>query len=331
MAVAHLDLDWSAVDSDLLDCIEDNIAVLLAHRGIADLRGPFACEWHFAFHPGAGPMPLTVRTPTADRVAALTGYRLRAATLDPKNAIETWRQLLAAGTPPLLYGDAFAMPWLPYAGNEHMEHGFLVDGISGDGTSVHVVDAYSNLTEWGAAVPTAIEVDTATILAAIDQLAGSNRHRVETLEPGTGVTDFDPASALAENAAVIGTRLRGNGEMVAFAGHYRARRGDLAETRQFVLATWLVARARRLHALWLADLETARPDLLPAGFAAEFATEIAARWGEAQEAAYLMSRRVARGRAAPEAVFDLIAGMLSAAESRAAAQLAEHLAAIRGA
>lgn len=44
-------LCYDCVDSAYLDCLNDNLAVLLLHVGVADVRTPFACQWYFDFDP----------------------------------------------------------------------------------------------------------------------------------------------------------------------------------------------------------------------------------------------------------------------------------------
>ena len=45
------------VDSADLDCVCDNVALLLAHAGVADVRTPFALDWRFDLIDGSGGLP----------------------------------------------------------------------------------------------------------------------------------------------------------------------------------------------------------------------------------------------------------------------------------
>lgn len=329
MTLPSMNLDFTRVDSELLDCIDDNIAVLLDHLGVVDIRTPFACEWHFQFSPKAedstSSFPVSQRTPIAERVRVTTGCSIithRFLESDPLPSVEAH---LRRGEPLLVYGDAFAMPWLPYAGRERLEHGFVVDGLSADGEWLHVVDAYSNLTEWGAAVPIKTKVDRSTFLSILAALGNENRYRFDTIEASSGRAAYNAASFLRANSDAISRSVGRGRAIAAFSEYHRQRLADVDAIGAFMLATWTLARARKLHGLWLADLARREPALLPESWPARFLAEIAGPWGNLQELAYLLFRRVRRGRSAPSTCFDLLENTLQAAEAEAAAELRIHL------
>lgn len=162
-------------------------------------------------------------------------------------------------------GDAFDMPWLPYFGQAHMPHSFLVQASAG--SSALVVDAYDNQTEWGAASPGAWQISWSDL---------SFPARLWTWH----VTD----QTLAINSRV--DRHGVDHYLAAFRTHPdRARAWD-----QLAVETWLLARRHRLFAL----AHEADPGLGPT------AGEAAARWERLASDAFLGLRRVRRGR--PEAV-----------------------------
>ncbi|MCD1257279.1 hypothetical protein B5M42_000320 [Paenibacillus athensensis] len=321
-----LGLQYTRVDAEFLDCVSDNLAVLLDFRQVADLRSPFACEWHFEFRDSwTEAMPLLARRSVEERIQAFTGRRVERTALAPHSYREELAACLARGEPALLLGDAYYMPWLPYFGREHQEHSFVIDGIDPSGALLHIVDAYENQTEWGGVKPLATYVPAAALERIVWGLANSNAGTLLTLsEPDVGWREPD-----------LGALLRGNAEAVAAsaaAGMYRQfaeyclARLDSEETAvQLVLACWFATRARSLHRLWLSDLEAQRPELLPSGFAAAFYSEVEAPWRKVSEFAYLMLRRVKLGKTPPATSLALLAETVAPAEARLADALLAHL------
>ncbi|MEH0935382.1 BtrH N-terminal domain-containing protein [Micromonospora psammae] len=281
--------------------MSDALAVLLAARGVPDVGDVFARDWRFDLRDTPAD-PAQVALPADDqddRLARRTGWRPRWTVTDPATAAGSWRAALQGGTPVAVVGDAYHLPWLPYHGREHMEHGFVVDGLGTDGT-VHVVDPYENATEWGRAAPTATRVSLDTLAPA---LPGG---RWAVLVPtGTTSTPRAPRAQIAANVAAV-RRAADNGAYERFVdGHAPAGR---AELENLTLQTWLLARDRSLHARWLADLPA---DAVDAGFVARFA-DIERGWRRAMESAYVALRRVRGGRRAPGAALDALRSVTAA-------------------
>ncbi|HEU4962321.1 MAG TPA: BtrH N-terminal domain-containing protein, partial [Bacilli bacterium] len=173
---------FPGVDSPYLDCVADNLAILLLHAGAEEARSPFACQWRFAFDPQRVDwLGVLFETPYPELVEHQTGCRIVRGSVDPEDSLEALRPLVEAGRPVLMFGDVYHMPWLPYFGRVHQEHSFLIDGVSEDGRMVHIVDAYDNATEWGRALPIACELPV-TALPVILDLESENAKTYWVLE-----------------------------------------------------------------------------------------------------------------------------------------------------
>ncbi|MDG4795682.1 BtrH N-terminal domain-containing protein [Micromonospora sp. WMMD1082] len=285
----------SQVDGARLDCVSDAVAVLLAHRAVPDVRAVFARDWRFELRDmPTGPAQVALPPDDQDeRLARRTGWRLDWRATDPGTAVDHWRAAPAADAPIVVVGDAYHLPWLPYYRREHMEHGFVVDGLGTDGT-VHIVDPYENPTEWGRAVPTVTGVDFDTLTPALS----AGRWAMLTAT-GTAPEPGDPRGQIAANVAAVRAAADSRAYERFVADHAPAGRLEL---ENLTLQTWLIARNRSLHARWLADLPAGATD---AGFVARFA-RIERGWHRAMESAYLALRRVRSGRRAPGAALDAL-------------------------
>lgn len=332
------------VDSAYLDCVSDAVALVLAHAGVADIRAAFAVDWRFelaAAQPGAASLP-RLDLPPADqdaRLAARTGYAPQwrpLPTLD--EALPSWLQLLAAGRPVIVVGDAFHLPWVPYAGHEHLEHAFVLEGVrarEGQPLLAHVVDPYDNTTQWGRAVPLTTTLPITELSAGV---AGGRWAVLAGSGPG-GSGEASTVDAVASRVAANAAAIAGAG---AQRGHFMDahREPDEPALANLTLQTWLLARSRGLHGRWLADVAgqlRARTDsAAPAGPAGgwldafpdlpeRFDERVTAAWQRAAQACYIALRRVRSGRAVPP-------GCLAATEQALAAEaeLAAELLAGRG-
>jgi hypothetical protein len=303
---------WQAamarVDTDLLDCLAVNVAVLLADQGATDVRTPFAARWRFDPAPG-GTDPL--RHPAAERhleagLRDLGGQRLTWHQVqDLGSQRQAWTHTCAGGQGVLVAADAFDMPWLPYAGHQHMEHSFIVTAAGHD--ELVIADGYTNATEWGRAEPLTATIATPEIAAL---LAGGGRWAV--LAPAAP----PPVPGLAEVVR------RNAGEIAAAhdAGRYDAFLRDAAaqiaagNLAPLSVHTWLLARNRKLHARWLDDQGSA---CLPEAARKDFAGSVAAAWARAAELAYIGLRRARAGRAVPPSVTEAVQQACSAEVSLA--------------
>jgi hypothetical protein len=303
---------WQAAmvqaDTDLLDCLAVNVAVLLAWHGAADVRTPFAAKWRFrlrsdgtgASRPDLPPQDVT------DDLRELTGWELEwQSAADLAGELPAWAAACGQGQPVLVVADAFDMPWVPYSGHEHMEHSFIIAGVgAGDLT---VVDGYTNTTEWGAAQPVTTTAGRAEIAGL---LAGPGRWSV--VRPTGSALATSPARLVRDNAEQI--RAAGEaGCYEVFLSHAAAlvQAGDLAPV---ALDTWLLARSRGLHARWL-DSDAAA--WVPATARQDFSTTVTAAWTRAAEMSYIGLRRARSGRAVPPAVTECLRQACSAEQELA--------------
>ncbi|WNV85126.1 hypothetical protein [Umezawaea sp. Da 62-37] len=281
--------------------MSDDLALLLAQAGVVDVRSPFAANWNFCLVEDVGGLPRCA-LPPADQSAQLarrTGLvplwqRIDG---DVAAAVDAWSEALRGGRAVLVVGDAYHLPWLPYAGNEHMEHGFVVEGIdSTDGIRepvVHVVDPYDNTTSYGRATPQTCKVSVGDLATAL--VGGSWAVLAAIGEP----EPIDVCVQVLANAAEIVAAAQDGAFARLVDGH---RHLDARAVEHLSLQTWLLSRNRSLHQLWLLDV---RPQLREAGLddlPARFDAEVVTAWRRATEMAYLASRRVHAGRAAPPSV-----------------------------
>jgi hypothetical protein len=303
-------------DTDLLDCLAVNLAVLLAWHGVADVRTPFAARWRFRLrdHGAGGRRPDLPPEDLAEDLRELAGWELPwrpAAGLAAELA--TWAAACDEGEPVLVVADAFDMPWVPYAGHEHMEHSFIVAGV--DDGSLTIADGYVNTTEWGAAQPVTATVGRAEIAGL---LTGAGRW-----------SDPRPAGSQAAGTAcspaatTIARLVRDNADGICTAGE--AGRYDMflrqaaalvqaSDLAPVAMDTWLIARSRRLHARWL-DSDAAT--CVPATVRRDFGASVAAAWTRAAEMSYIGLRRARSGRAVPPAVTECLRQACSAEQDLA--------------
>jgi hypothetical protein len=295
------------VDSADLDCVCDNVALLLAHAGVEDVRTPFALDWRFDLVERPGGLPRLDLPPAGlpELLAERTGFTVEWRPVGGlEAAVEDWREALGRGEPVLVVGDAFDLPWVPYHGHKHLDHGFVVEGLE-DGVA-HVVDAYDNVTQWGRAEPLATTVPVGELAAALEHGKWTLLTRVGDAAP------LDLDERLAANAAAI-LEAEADGAYRRFVEAHREP--DEPTLDNLTLQTWLLARNRSLHARWLAGQE-GLGDL-----AERFETEVVAAWRRAAETAYMALRRVSAGRQPPPAALHAAEAAV-AAEPALAAELA---------
>ncbi|MEU4744642.1 BtrH N-terminal domain-containing protein, partial [Actinosynnema sp. NPDC023658] len=241
------------VDSALLDCVSDDLALLLAQAGVDDVRTPFAARWKFCLVEDTdGPPRLNL--PSGDQAAGLatrTGFapRRREIRGDDAAAVRAWHAELDAGRAVSVVGDAFHMPWLPYHRNEHMAHGFVVEGIDPLGESrepvLHVVDPYDNATPYGRATPLTVKVGLGDVALALT--AGSWAVLDAVGEP----SPVDVPHQVATNAEGILAAERDGSFARLLDGHAGL---DREAVQNLALQVWLLVRDRSLHRLWLVDV-----------------------------------------------------------------------------
>ena len=319
-------VDVKGLDSDYLDCINDNLAALLRHHGAKDVRTPFACQWHMDFDEKNGDLPLPglERVPVAGLIVEQTGLEFVAPTDQGGDPVATCAAAVARGQPVLAVGDAFMMPWQPYFGRQHMDHSFVVDGVSEDRELLHIADAYQNKTQWGEARPGTTwlpAMGLAPILESSDGWQGGHLFVVEQSDESPG--EVDHRALVAANAKHVLDELREGRVLRRFSGFYAERADDLQAVRQFTLACWLVARARALHGLWLRDLSQRPEAVVDERTAADYDERVTQPWKRVTEFSYVMERRAGAGKAPPRSAFELLEGDVEAGEIAVAERLAE--------
>jgi hypothetical protein len=197
------------------------------------------------------------------------------------------RDVVQASTPAYVVGDTFHLPWLPYAGHEHMDHSFV---LHADGDAAYVVDAYGNSTPYGVALPGIWAIDDAW------------RRRLATL-PVTAFTvraaalrPADPLDCLRANVTSL------DATASAVEGYIdELREAGVARIAPVVRSIWLGGRQCHLHGLWLRR----------AGASARIVDECAAResaWRELATHSYVLFRRLQRGGRARAGWEELIDG-----------------------
>jgi len=301
------------VDGAYLDCISDDLALLLAARHVTNLQAVFGQDWRFGIVEDGAALP-RMDLPPADAdelIAQRTGWRPRwRQASSPERDAADWCAELSAGNPVLVVGDAYHLPWLPYAGHEHMAHGFVVDGLSWDdgALTAHVTDPYDNITQWGPARPVTIRQELSSLAPGLAD------GRWAVLVAAGQARQADPGQQVAANAAAIISAAE-DGTYRRFIDAHEGPGAGVA--RSLSLATWLLARNRALHARWLAALPARQ---LPDSLAVRFEAEVSEGWRRAREMCYIALRRVLDGRAAPPAAIRSVR-QAAAAEQRLAESL----------
>ncbi|RAJ77200.1 MULTISPECIES: acyl carrier protein [unclassified Streptomyces] len=266
-------------DCRLFDCVQVNLAILADRWHGPHTHLGLGAELRFRPTPGPAGLPTVERSVTDQLTASATLLGLDVVT----------QERTAPGAPPApapgryVVADAYHLPWVPYFGQRHMEHSFLLE-TDDEGGAV-VVDGYHNETPWGSARPLTRRPTPAELAAAV---------------PGDATTvTFAPARRPVPPAAVID--LADDETVDAYVSAYAGHPDRAAAFDRLTLETWLLARSRRLHARFL-DGTT--------GSSAAREAHVAA-WDALAESVYVGYRRVARGRPEPTGVFDRLRSQLA--------------------
>lgn len=321
--VNSCELRYEEVDSDYLDCVNDNLAVLLIHNGIADVRTPFACQWHFDFKGDERDgIVLLEKTPIDEMIRRQTGCVVQRMEFDGPDYVAVCTDHLRHDRPVVVFGDAYFMPWLPYFCREHMEHSFIIDGVSDD-QWVHIVDAYYNRTEWGVAAPVDLCLPATALAPMIQKLESANNKGYIILKKEGAGESLDLEAALRSNAKEILLQLESKARLLAFADHYEERVRDPVALKRFVLACWLISRNRALHARWLETITSNHPGPARSEFVRMFEQDVAKPWQRVSEFSYILLRRVVQGRAPAMNCFQMLKQTINSNEIWAAKALVE--------
>ncbi|ONI81623.1 hypothetical protein ALI144C_20205 [Actinosynnema sp. ALI-1.44] len=263
-----------SVHANLMDCVQTNLAVLADHHYGPDAHLNLGAQLTFHWRHRSNELP-TVEPSLAKQIAAaedLLGLvaRDRATVAGPE--LFDW----TAGRD-LVYvvADAYELPWVPYFGNQHMEHSFL---LAPDCT---VIDAYANETQWGTAAPGTWKL--------CDQQLCLPQAEVFHFEPTTlGLPRLTPSLD--------------DGNVDGYIAAYERDPNRSRTVERLTLETWLLTRSRKLHAAF--QQVHGRP--------ADDMAEHLRGWDSLSEQAYLAYRRVLRGRDEPPWLVGRLAELLAA-------------------
>jgi hypothetical protein len=251
--------------TDLFDCIQVNLAMLADRSGDPDRHLALGAVLRFEPWPGAAGLP-TVEPPLAIQLPeaqALAGLKVvcREDNADPF----ALRELARRHETVYAIGDSYHMPWLPYYRRRHMEHSFLVACAPDD--CAQISDAYDNQTAWGPAAP------------------GTWRYGWGELPTASVAIVYETADSYSWPAPSVHI-----GEARDYIDAYARHPDRLAAMQQLAVETWLLSRARQLHARLRHHL----------GEPPNAATEAHLhRWEQIATTTFIALRRVQRGKPEP--------------------------------
>jgi acyl carrier protein len=290
----------AGLHADALDCLQTTVALVADRAHGRGTHLALGSRWRFPVRSAAG--GFAVQVPLQDRLAEASRL-LGMCVGTPRGPLDgaAVRAHVAEAGAAYVVADAYALPWLPYAGHQHMPHSFLLERAH-DGHAV--VDGYRNDTEWGPARPgvwqlSAAEVDQALTMGAL----------VVDVASGASPPRLDATAVLADNAA----RARdAEPDIAGYTATALARLDQPNGIDGLVLDIWLLARERLLHAAWLARIDRAA------------AAEVFARveeWQRLAAQSYVTMRRTRRGGPPNTALVDDVGRSLRA-DAALAVQLA---------
>jgi acyl carrier protein len=241
---------WSplldSLRADALDCVQANLALVADRHAGPGSHLALGATLAFDTEQGTGGVEKVVSSVPHRLTQAedLLGLRVK----DRFDSVDgpQLRELVAHTGPLYVIGDAHTMSWLPYAGQQHLEHTFLLS------TPDTVVDAYHDETRWGPTRPGAWRLSPAELDAMVPSATA--------LLISTGpVPVADTIFRLAANATAMTTAVP---RIDSYLAAHRESFGDVALLEQLVMDIWLLGRSRLLHAAWLGTVES--PDLVAA-------------------------------------------------------------------
>ncbi|MER7109833.1 hypothetical protein [Streptomyces sp. NPDC000229] len=277
--------ELDSLHTGLLDCVQVNLAVLADHAHGPGTHLRLGAHLGFAWWPADDGLP-TVDPPLdvqLDAASALLALRpVRRERLPREGLLDAVRR---RGGTHYVVADAYNLPWLPYHGQAHMDHSFLLSAGPG---GWHVTDGYRIQTQWGAAVP-------GSWVFSSQELAGLGPAEVIAFEAvARGADAAPPPTAYAA----------GDADAVAsYLAAYEACADRALALERLTAETWLLARARKLHAAYRARFAGREED--------DAERNLLAAWDKVVEQTYLAHRRVGRGRAEPPGVVDRLRAVLA--------------------
>jgi acyl carrier protein len=285
-----LDRTWSPVLDGVraaeLDCVQANLAAVADrwHGAGAHLALGAAPRFAPVFPPDGPPTvepSVETRLAEAERLLGLVVAERHDGLDGPAlRALATGHEAL------YVVGDAFTMTWVPYAGQRHMGHSFLLTAVDDRCT---VVDAYHNDTPWGSARPGVWRLPVAELDAAATEVTALVLTAGPPSAPDRDTALVEAARAWSDTAV--------DRYVAAVREHAEAGWDNL------VLDVWLRARSCRLHASWAAA----------AGV--EGAERVAAQaeaWPVLASQTYVAMRRARRGGGMPAGLVDRLHELLRA-------------------
>ncbi len=295
---------WSpvlaSIQAGALDCMQANLAMLAdrRHPGAHLALGAYL-RFKLTIEPDGRPAVAAALDDRLTEAQALLGMRV---TARREGLDGTGLRDLAAEAPghaPLyVVADAYSMSWVPYAGQRHLDHSFLL--LRADSRQALIADGYQNNTEWGQAQPGVWLIPATDLDAAA---CGGQDGGATVLELDAGSPPrLDPDVVLAGNATAMAAA---RPDIERYAAAARAAVSDPTALARLVLDVWLLSRSRQLHAAWLASVGD-RPD----GTAA--AEQLAQAWLRLSTLAFVAERRARRGQAVSPAIADQVDELLRA-------------------
>ncbi|MFI9048306.1 acyl carrier protein [Streptomyces sp. NPDC053427] len=279
----HLGLD--SVHSGLLDCIQANLAVLADHHHGPGTHLRLGAPLTFGSWEGADGLP-TVDPPLVQQLHRAPELLGLTVVRQERMAVgDLLARLRADGGVRYVVADAFALPWLPYHGQAHMEHSFLLAAAPG---GWHITDAYRSETHWGPAAP------GRWVLPEADLAAVEEADIVELAPAGSRMAPAPTPTLSVDDAAVA-----------AYLGAYDACPHRAQAVERLTAETWLLSRARKLHARYRAHFAGRAEET-------EAEREHLRAWDKVVEQTYVAHRRVSRGRAEPPGIVDRLRDVLAA-------------------
>ena len=264
------------VRSELLDCIQSNLALLADCWHGPETHLVAGATLRFQPRPGAQGLPTVEPAMPGQLAEACDHLGLRVARRWSGLSVARLRRLCERHGTLYAIGDSHGMSWLPYHRRRHMDHSFLVSSV--DGAS-EVTDAYHNQTEWGPADPGRWRLRWAELPAA---------SLVLHLEPApTGPTAVAPSIAVEPPEDYLNAYARHPDRTTALS--------------RLTVETWLLARSRGLHAAY-----RARP-----GSVDQRTTDHLRRWNQVASQAFLAMRRLRRGKPEPNNLLPAIATVIA--------------------
>ncbi|MGF7050447.1 hypothetical protein J2T13_004985 [Paenibacillus sp. DS2015] len=325
MLLSKIDLDigLGGVDTNYLDCVCDNIAVLLQNKGIEDANDIFASSWYFDFSIEQNyDVPSLDFMSLSDRLLRYTGYNFTRNIFYSKSYRETIYELLKLERPLIVFGDTYYMPWLAYYEKEHHEHTCIISGIDLQKDTVTIIDAFQNRTPWGDISPQIVEVPIEALVRAIEYLRTPEYRSYYYL---LKENDPDPISyihILNTNQKLILQKVMKENTIHQFSNYYREKFLDHEEAQKFVLSCWLSARARANHYKWLSKLDN---NLISDDLIKKFNKNIVLPWRQVSEYSFILSQKIDTLEQVPETCFRILEERIAPAEIDFAQNLASIL------